>query len=182
TRTTNNPLKDQQMELIIRIDTTGALDRERLRAEANFVLWVADNLEQFVSAAPGNPASIFAGNAAPAVETAPPAPPVPAAPAVETAAETTPPTPPAPPAATEPSESQPPALDSQGYPWDARIHASTKKQNADGTWSRRRNISDQLWEQVRAELRGAHAGQSEAPADTAAVPGAAVNMVPTPPA
>jgi len=59
-------------------------------------------------------------------------------------------------------------LDSQGLPWDARIHGSTRAQNADGTWRQRRGLNDvELKKRVEAELRA-----------TLALPGPAV---PTPP-
>lgn len=42
-----------------------------------------------------------------------------------------------------------------GIPWDARIHSSgkTKYKKAPYGWVRRKNISDELFEQVEAELR-----------------------------
>lgn len=45
-------------------------------------------------------------------------------------------------------------LDSAGIPWDERIHASTKTQNKDGTWTRRRNTEDAVFDAVMAELKG----------------------------
>lgn len=62
---------------------------------------------------------------------------------------------PPPPAAAAPP---PPAagasdLDAEGFPWDERIHASTKRTNGDGTYARRRNTPDDVWNAVRAELR-----------------------------
>lgn len=47
-------------------------------------------------------------------------------------------------------------LDANGIPWDERIHSGTKKQNKDGTWARRRNTDDAVYEQVMAELKAAH--------------------------
>lgn len=51
-------------------------------------------------------------------------------------------------------------LDSDGLPWDARIHASSKERNADDTWRARRKPSDmdagqwaEFQGQVRTELR-----------------------------
>lgn len=53
-----------------------------------------------------------------------------------------------------------PHLDSDGLPWDARIHASSKDRNADDTWRARRKPSDmdagqwaEFQGQVRTELR-----------------------------
>lgn len=70
----------------------------------------------------------------------------------EPAAVVAPPPPPvtntAPPASSGKVE-----LDSEGLPWDQRIHAETKRQTKDGKWARRRNTDDTLWETVRAQLR-----------------------------
>lgn len=44
-------------------------------------------------------------------------------------------------------------LDSEGLPWDKRIHSSSKALNKDGTWRLRKNIKQELVEQVVAELR-----------------------------
>lgn len=52
----------------------------------------------------------------------------------------------------------PATLDADGIPWDARIHASTKTQNKDGTWKKLRGVSEVLYGQVHAELQAAHAG------------------------
>lgn len=53
-----------------------------------------------------------------------------------------------------------PQVDSDGLPWDARIHASSKERNADDTWRARRKPSDmdagqwaEFQGQVRTELR-----------------------------
>lgn len=53
-----------------------------------------------------------------------------------------------------------PKVDSDGLPWDARIHASSKERNADDTWRARRKPSDmdagqwaEFQGQVRTELR-----------------------------
>jgi len=43
-------------------------------------------------------------------------------------------------------------LDSEGIPWDKRIHASSKKQNADGRWKAKRGVELSLVDQVKAEL------------------------------
>jgi hypothetical protein len=80
--------------------------------------------------------------------------------------------------------------DSSGLPWDGRIHAKSKEKNADGTWRRRRNIEDEEFYKVTAELRaivgslpqgqsvdGPRAGV--APAGIAPMPG--LNQI-TPPA
>lgn len=48
-----------------------------------------------------------------------------------------------------------PAADSTGLPWDARIHASNKARNGDGTWRKRRKVQQVTVDAVEAELRGA---------------------------
>lgn len=45
-------------------------------------------------------------------------------------------------------------LDSAGTPWDERIHASTRTTNKDGSWTRRRNTPDAVFDAVMAELKG----------------------------
>lgn len=47
-------------------------------------------------------------------------------------------------------------LDSKGMPWDERIHASTKTQNADGSWKKRRGVNDLTVKEVEAELLAAN--------------------------
>ena len=78
---------------------------------------------------------------------------------------TTPPAPPETPAATN----TPPLgvdLDSDGLPWDGRIHGSAKKKLAkDQTWKKIRNVDPALVEQVEAELRAAMAAATP-PAET----------------
>lgn len=58
------------------------------------------------------------------------------------------------------ADTAPSHLDSDGLPWDARIHASSKERNADDTWRARRKPSDmdagqwaEFQGQVRTELR-----------------------------
>lgn len=46
-----------------------------------------------------------------------------------------------------------PAVDAKGFPWDHRIHASSKALNADGTWRAKRGVDAALVAQVEAELR-----------------------------
>lgn len=45
-------------------------------------------------------------------------------------------------------------LDSDGLPWDARIHSSSKKKKADGTWTRRKNVADSEFDSIKAQLLG----------------------------
>lgn len=49
--------------------------------------------------------------------------------------------------------SAPANMDAKGLPWDERIHSSSRKFNADGTWRYRKNVSDDMKQAVEAELR-----------------------------
>lgn len=51
-----------------------------------------------------------------------------------------------------------PAFDKAGIPWDKRIHSSSKATNEDGTWRKRRNLSDVTYAAVMAELTQTTAG------------------------
>lgn len=64
---------------------------------------------------------------------------------------------------------QPPAAlwDANGYPWDERIHSSSRALLADGSWRQRRNLPPGVREAVEAELRAAG---KVAPAAHAAAP------------
>lgn len=160
-----------------------------------------------VPAAPAAPsaASVFGGAAAaPSVPVPPPAPstaavaPLPTAPAA-TATSPTPPTanvPPAPPTASAaPVPSAPAAptnpagveVDSEGIPWDGRIHGSTRAKNTDGTWRQKRGLNDPaLKKRIEAELRAAMAAGTVVPPASPAIPPAAAvppaPPVPAPPA
>lgn len=70
--------------------------------------------------------------------------------------------PPAPPAASVagvPSQPVAPtnhasaALDKDGLPWDSRIHSSSKEQNKDGTWRKKKGIDKELTPVIESELR-----------------------------
>lgn len=65
-----------------------------------------------------------------------------------------------------------PELDSEGLPWDARIHASPASLTKKGPWRAKRSLNQLVEQNVKAELRAALA----APAAPASVP------VPPPPA
>lgn len=73
--------------------------------------------------------------------------------------------------------------DSEGLPWDGRIHSSSKALLADGKWRQRRNTDPAVVAAVTAELRAALAAPSApvpaAPPAPPAPPPAAV--VPPPP-
>lgn len=132
--------------------------------------------------APGAAAPSTAG-----VATFPTAPaPVPAAPPATTAppVASVPAPPPAPPV-TAPSAPAAPSIpapvagtpvDSEGLPWDGRIHANTKSKIGDGTWRIARNMDDATVAAVKAELRQIMGVPAPAPA-VAAAP-----AIPTPPA
>lgn len=53
-----------------------------------------------------------------------------------------------------PPQINPVELDSEGLPWDKRIHASTKTKIASGTWKLARGVDASVVEAVKAELRG----------------------------
>lgn len=50
-------------------------------------------------------------------------------------------------------------VDSDGLPWDARVHSETRKTNADGTWRYRRNLDPQVKENVTALLKAQYGSQ-----------------------
>lgn len=45
-------------------------------------------------------------------------------------------------------------FDKEGLPWDERIHSSNHKLTGQGVWQRRRGISDEVYNSVKAELLG----------------------------
>lgn len=53
----------------------------------------------------------------------------------------------------EPATSEGPELDTDGLPWDDRIHASTKTKKQDGKWKAKRGVNAETVKQVEAELR-----------------------------
>lgn len=72
--------------------------------------------------------------------------------------------------------------DSSGLPYDARIHAETRGVNKDGTWKRRRNVSDEIVDAVTAELRATvgTVAPVATPAPVAAIAAPVALAVPTP--
>lgn len=72
---------------------------------------------------------------------------------------------------TPSTSTEAPERDKDGIPWDERIHASTKTTNKDGTWTRRRNTPDDVFDKVMAELKAAN---------TTRTMEAAAGLVPTP--
>lgn len=90
------------------------------------------------------------------------------APVVPPVSSTPPPVPPAPaalPALVVPAPAVPaapstlavgaPTFDSNGLPWDIRIHTGTRGVNKDGSWKARKNLDPNEKVRVEAELRGA---------------------------
>ena len=79
-------------------------------------------------------------------------------------------------------------LDKNGIPWDERIHAGTKRKNADGTWSLKKGVDKELAAQIIAEYKAAPDYVespdlvSEAPAKPDAPTAPAKPGVPTAPA
>lgn len=55
-------------------------------------------------------------------------------------------------------------LDKNGIPWDERIHAGTKRKNADGTWSLKKGVDKELAAQIIAEYQVAAPSKPSAPA------------------
>lgn len=53
--------------------------------------------------------------------------------------------------------------DSNGLPWDARIHSGARTINADGGWKKKKGVSDVELARVTAELRSAGPAQVAAP-------------------
>ena len=48
-------------------------------------------------------------------------------------------------------------IDADGLEWDERIHSSNKKKTAKGVWQRRRGLSDEEYEQIKAQIKGVEA-------------------------
>ena len=59
-------------------------------------------------------------------------------------------------------------LDKNGIPWDERIHAGTKRKNADGTWSLKKGVDKDLAAQIIAEYQSAAPATTTVPAAPAA--------------
>ena len=63
-------------------------------------------------------------------------------------------------------------LDKNGIPWDERIHAGTKRKNADGTWSLKKGVDKELAAQIIAEYQVAAPSAPAAPEKPSAAPAA----------
>ena len=71
-------------------------------------------------------------------------------------------------------------LDKNGIPWDERIHAGTKRKNADGTWSLKKGVDKELAAQIIAEYQVAAPTTTTVPAAPSAP--AKPGVPPAPPA
>ena len=71
-------------------------------------------------------------------------------------------------------------LDKNGVQWDERIHAGTKRKNADGTWSLKKGVDKDLAAQIIAEYQVAAPTTTTVPAAPAAP--AKPGVPPAPPA
>lgn len=71
-------------------------------------------------------------------------------------------------------------LDKNGIPWDERIHAGTKRKNADGTWSLKKGVDKELAAQIIAEYQS-EGGGVEAPAAPSKPSAPAAPSAPTKP-
>jgi hypothetical protein len=58
-------------------------------------------------------------------------------------------------------------LDKNGIHWDERIHAGTKRKNADGTWSMKKGVGKDLYAEIMAELTAAASESVEPVVQTA---------------
>ena len=79
-------------------------------------------------------------------------------------------------------------LDSNGLPWDERIHSGTKSQNQDGSWKKRKGVADNVVDAVTAELRKTYPAPTAAAApittvaEMASATASVVTAPPVPPA
>lgn len=87
-----------------------------------------------------------------------------------------------------PQQANPVELDSEGLPWDNRIHSSSRGKIANGTWKLMRGSDPAIVETVKAELRAlmdintTHSPETRIPAPPAPSSDLSGNAVPTPPA
>ena len=72
-------------------------------------------------------------------------------------------------------------LDKNGIPWDERIHAGTKRKNADGTWSLKKGVDKELAAQIIAEYQSAAPSAPSKPSAPAAPSAPAKPGVPAAP-
>lgn len=72
-------------------------------------------------------------------------------------------------------------VDSNGLPWDARIHSRTKSKNSNGAWKLMRGIDPQLVKTIEDELRAVMSIPVPPAPSVPSVPIAPVPVVPVPP-
>lgn len=77
---------------------------------------------------------------------------------------------------TGPVNTDAPAVDSSGLPWDERIHSSNKATTDKGVWRKRRGVSDTTVAAVEAELRARTAPNQPAPMFTEQQPAPVMQM------
>lgn len=92
-----------------------------------------------------------------------------------------PPPPPVEVAAVVPPPPPVDGCDSDGLPWDGRIHSSSKARLADGRWRQRRNTDPAVVTAVTAELRAALSAPAVAAVPLPPQPAATVLSFPFPP-
>ena len=97
---------------------------------------------------------------------APPAPPAPVAAAPSAGIPAATPLPPGPAVAAE--------LDSRGYPWDGRIHASNRAKKIDGSWKNKRGVDANLVVACEAQNKPGNATIVAPAAAATAIPAATV--------
>lgn len=61
-------------------------------------------------------------------------------------------------------------LDTDGLPWDARIHSSSKAKTTKGKWKKRKNLPEGEYERVMQELKGFKVEQPAQPVEAPAIP------------
>jgi hypothetical protein len=102
------------------------------------------------------------------------APPTPVAPVVSAGIPAAAPVPPGPAVVAE--------LDSRGYPWDGRIHASNRAKKIDGSWKNKRGVDSNLVVACEAQNKPGNAPSNAAPTPTAIAASATVIPVAQSPA
>lgn len=153
------------MGITVTVDSIDTMDAGAIRRTANLFHAIADYVDGLDKApdkteARPDPRSVVFMPSDTEAPTNPFAVAAPVTPVLEVVAATQQPQPTVPPVpvmATPVAPPVPPApgidVDKNGLPWDGRIHASSRAQNADGTWRQKRGVEDALVQTVEAELR-----------------------------
>lgn len=80
-----------------------------------------------------------------------------------------------------PASTAPHGYDAEGYPYDARIHSDTGSKTEKGLWRKKRGVTDDVWNAVRAELAAARNAAAAVPVPTPApMPTPAAAPIPAP--